>query len=257
MRRAGSTGFTASSAVSWDQFKRPDLGDAWVDGPSFYDDSTSSAPLAGTPVYPWGFDGVPLSGANFSNLAYTNAQMLGGAYTANVIVAVPQVLPPGTLRRLVIGQQDGVGSGAGAEVRLGIWANRGSGDALHIYPGTRLYDSGAVQMNALGARNTTAISVPVSSGGLFWASFSGNALAVALRMSVMTTNQHYPVAGMSVKWGNGEPSYNRSLVIAWKHALAYGALPSSFPSATPIRLTVLDSPWTWFLPLFHYGFEAS
>jgi len=260
MRRAGSSGQAGATGLTWDQWRRRDNGGAFATAPSNYDDHTSTAPLQGTPVYPWGFAGGNfLAAASISNMgAATWANAFLGGTLVDFYLALPQMLPPGKITRVIASQQGGVTAVTGARVRLAIWENRGTSDAYHTYPSTRIYDSGEVEFETPGPKNTGELSIVVT-GGLYWATIQPNPTTVsnAVRGGTLRTDLCYSVGGMTVRWGNGEPNYNRSLLVGWRHAQAYGAPPSTFPNANPIKIGLGDSPATSFLPLIMYGFQPS
>lgn len=260
VRRAGSSGQAAAVGLSWDWWRRRDNGGAFAVAPSNYDDHTSTAPLQGTPVYPWGFAGGNFTtAAGISNMgAGTWANTFLGGTLVDFYLAIPQMLPAGKITRLIASQQGGAGAVAGARVRMQIWENRGTSDAYHTYPATRIYDSGEVDFETPGAKNTGEISV-VTTGGLYWATLQPNPTTVSnvIRGGTLRCDLCYSVGGMTVRWGNGEPNYNRSLLIAWRHAQAYGAPPSTFPSASPVKIGFPDTPSLSFLPLIMYGFQPS
>lgn len=257
LRRRGASG-AAAPAVGWESFYRRDPGGVIVWGAALQPGGADNPLLTtATPLYPAGVrqsiggSAVPWSGNAL-------ASMQGGGL-ADALYAIAQPLPAGRIVRLVYGNT-GNSPAVGSFIRMGVYANSDSSDSLNLYPAEPLYDSGDIVYTSLGPKTAGAIA----GGGLqveaglyhFVITCNTTAAAGGSQGPALSESALYPVQGASVLWLNGEPLYNASAQIGWRHAQAYGALPASFPISAPRRLVISASPIAS-MPAIFYGFDPS
>ncbi len=246
LRRRGKSDEAAAGGNWWGAYYRRDLGADFVVANTGFDNRTS---VAYTPIYPWGMMRQDGGGDNsvWGATDLTTGMMGGGL--ANALYAIPNSLPAGTIRRLVWGQP-GAG-GTGGYIRLGIY----TASVDDLYPAALLYDSGAVIFPGSGVKNTAAISVPVTPGLYYAVITCDTAAAVGTNGITILARLLYPVLGATLRWGNGEPRYNDSLAVGWRHTQTFGPLPAVFPSSSPYRLVI--TPGGDRVPCMFYGFSPT
>jgi hypothetical protein len=237
-----------SGASSWQNWFRRDTGGAIVLGSSGADSPTS---LAATAMYAWGLQRFQLgTGVTPWNVGRLD-QMQGGGL-ADALYAMPMPLPDGTIKRLAwacTGNPPAAGN-----IRLGLYGVKGGTGTDNLYPGSLLHDSGALLFATLGLKGGTEISISVTAG-LYYAVLTCDTGADDGASQGVSTfdNAIYPVLGATVRFGNGEPVYNSSLCVGFRHAQTFGALPSTFPSSAPRRLLSLNG--TDDIPCIFFGFD--
>jgi hypothetical protein len=269
LRRRGRSDASDPDGAWWGSYWRRDPGGPvsgggnLVRGPagqgSGIDPPTS---LAATPVYCWGLQSFVTTVVSTPWGGRALASMQGGTM-ADQLFALPQPLPAGRITRLLnacVGN-----SQAGAKIRLGVYRNRGGdgnfGSALteNLYPSSLLYDTGEVAFATLGPHGRPGDTIGQEfdgldvEQGLYWAVMTCNSTAASGGSSGVAVDNKtiWPLGGATVTFGNGEPDYNSSLLIGWKHAHTFGALPDPFPTSAPRRLVqatsaVLDVPAIFF-----------
>jgi hypothetical protein len=243
----GATPTAASEPFGWLAYHRRDPGGALVTGTSGSDDLTSTSP---TPLY---IAGSHILGATpWGSAALTSMQ---GGGLADALYAIPQVLPAGDIIRLLWGCTGN--PPAAGNVRMGIYANKGGSGTDNLYPGALLYDSGSVSFAGLGTKSAGATAVAVDAG-LYWLAIfcDTDADDGSSQGPALAEPSAYPLMGASVRWGSGEPTYNGSLQLGWRHAQAYGALPDPFPNSAPRRLANVGAG-AQSIPAIFYGFDPS
>ncbi len=153
-------------------------------------------------------------GANSTNGSGT------GAVAANVMYALPFVVGrTGTLDRVAFNVTGAiVGNG-----RVGIYDSVAE---YNIYPNALQVDGGSISTGTSGVKST-AISVTLAGGKLYWAVYVGSAAAT---LRVTSSGTCGLLLGMDNGLGAGP---NRSLTVAQ----TFGALPSTFPGGAALSVT--------------------
>lgn len=244
---------TDQKEPGWEQFLRRDIGGTFVEGTTGLDDPTSNLP---TPVWVAGMKnlGTPIfSGGRLS----TDLQ---GGTLSGFMMAFPQVLPPGNLRRMIVAcTANPPAAASGALIRMGLYNNNRGPTSLNLYPKERLFDSGSIVFESLGRKE---VIVPGDglflSGGLYWFVVTCNAAAATATAEMCTLGEAAMMwfGGLTIRFGNGEPVYNDSLLIGWRHAQAFGTLPLTFPSSAPVRLIVQTAPDGNNIPAIFFGYST-
>lgn len=246
LRRRGASD-TATPTLGWDQFWKRDPGGAFVPAQTGDDDPTSLAP---TFVYIAGVvmtnQGQPPAGSQSCGWA----QLQGGGLQ-DAIYAVPQFLPAGRIVRILtgcVGNPD-----AGSSCRLGVYA----ADSDTLYPTSLLHDSGELSYSSLGRKGAADVTFAVDAGLYYFVMHASTTSSGGITNTTPCLNEAdlLPIMGRTVRWGNGEPVYNVSATIAWRHAQTYGALPATFPSSAPRRIVVSASSATRAVPAIYFGFD--
>lgn len=258
-RRSGSTLIGAiASKVSWADYKRRDSGGALA--------QARGAATGGDDPTDYSTTVLRVAGAELVGLTpFTNGTITGilGGTLKDSLAALPQVLPPGNLIRLLTRRGAGGGAlGAAPKFRMGVYANVVAGSGTkNLYPGDLIYDTGDL---ALGAINTiiggTATTVALA-GGLYWFVITCNTDAEPANIDNSEGSRFYPILGMTIKAAALEPTYNSSIGIGHRHAQSYGALPATFPNSAPKRMTLPDTGAgrieSTAVPVIYYGFDPA
>ena len=248
----GAIDGVSPAPYGWEAYRRRDPGGALVLAPSGDDDATLTN---ATPLYAWGlyaffdFNGqLGWAGGGNTLTALQGGGLVDGLY------AIAQPLPAGRLVRLVyacLGNAPPNGS-----IQMGVYRALGGNGSTNLYPGDLVYDTGAISFAGLGPKSAGAISGGLSLGaGLYYAAITCEAAAAAggAAGAAIAECRLYPVMGATVRWGNGEPDYNKSLCVGWRASRAFGgALPSTFPTGAR-RLLIATQNTT--APLIFYGYD--
>jgi len=153
---------------------------------------------------------------------------------ANLLYAVPWVLGvEARLARLLLKQR----AGTTGNMRFGVYGNV----AKSLYPGALLYDSGSLAF-AGGTRVVASpnIRLPV---GVAWLvlQFDATAIANAVTVDHLKSTAMPPVLGTAsdlLDAGGAGVNFG----VAWTHALAFGALPATFPDTSPTQIKTSTAP---------------
>lgn len=136
-----------------------------------------------------------------------------GAPTANVLRVLPLVAPVrgGTIDRISVT----ITVGVVGNFRLGIYRNQ---SMTAVYPGSLVYDSGALDANVTGANGAT-LSVSLDPNQMYWLAIVGS---VAPTIRCMAVGGVGPTLGVAA----GIPANpNCGISVAY----AYAAMPDPFP----------------------------
>lgn len=113
----------------------------------------------------------------------------------------------------------------------GIYSNISGG----LYPNALLYDSGEITFNG-NQRYIVSPGLSMSAVTWYWMVSLYDAQMFANNVTIFCVNDFcLPALGTpsDLTTGGGPTVYTG----AWRHALAYGALPSTFPTSAPVRIT--------------------
>jgi hypothetical protein len=144
-----------------------------------------------------------------------NAALSTGAPTANVLRAVPFIVPYNTtLDRIAIN----VTTLTAGNQRLGIFSDDGN-----CHPGARLLDAGVVTTGTTGVKSIT-ISQAVAAGTLLWLVSVGDAAPTVRSLPVTGAMD---ILGMDNTLGTAGG-------IGWSVAYTYAALPATWPGSDAV-----------------------
>jgi hypothetical protein len=238
---------TLTPLFGWDAYRRRDPGGALVVAATGADDPTL---VNATPLYVAGLR--QFIGTNpINSFAMADAQ---GGGMADALYAILQPLPAGRLQRLVYACTGN--APAGGNIRMHLWSVKAGAGSDNLFPYELLYDSGSIAFTTLGPKSAGAISGGLRvTAGLYAFSIAADATAASgiAQGPAVPETAIYPVNGLTVRWGNGEPAYNSSLCIGWRHAQAFGTPPNTFPDSAPRRLVLAAGDIT--MPAIFYGFD--
>lgn len=242
----GSIDQVPQPLYGWDAYRRRDPGGALQLGTTGADDLTINT---ATPVYVAGLR--QFGASNVGGLAMASFQ---GGGMVDALYAIPQPLPDGKLIRILWACNGN--APASGSCRLMLYRAQGGNTAFNLYPKDLVYDSGNISFAGLGIKSAGAIAGGVTiTAGLYFFVVTCDALAAAggSTGAALAESTMYPVNGCTVRYGNGEPSDNDSQCIGWRHDLAFGSAPSTFPTSAPRRLAIITGATT--MPALYYGFD--
>ena len=159
----------------------------------------------------------------FIPCAITAAQLTTGPVTINTIRASAFIVTyPLSIDRIACE----VTVGTTGKIRLGIWADDGTG-----YPSTLILDGGEQTISAPGMIGTSTSISATLNPGLYWVGYvtdTGNTMRLG------NTASYPPAVGVPSAGASGFVHIN------WSVAFTYGALPNPFPAGG--SATVLNQP---------------
>jgi hypothetical protein len=164
-----------------------------------------------------------------------NSTDLGSGFaTSTALYAVPQVFPTQvTIDKLSL-VVTAVNSGVNA--RMGIYESVGS--FTNTTPGVMVLDAGEVSIGTTGVK-TLAISQTLQPNKLYYFCLIADSPGVPPNVRQLLRAGVFPLLGIST-------SFTQSQSQCWQGTMAYGPLPTNFPS--PVVLTI-DPPAL----AFHYS----
>lgn len=147
-----------------------------------------------------------------------------GAPALNRLIAIPFTVPwPCTLNRLL---SNVTTAGTATNVRMGIYA---ATSLANIYPGSLLFDSGAIATTTTGVKAASSTLV-LEQGRLYWACFvQGGTTAATFRALALAGAR--PALGLDVAMGTA-PGVGLTV------AFTFAALPASFPAGAAVLSAV-------------------
>ena len=169
-------------------------------------------------------DNVYLAGQRIADPNDTPAAIPG----ADILYAVPIfVHTSGVIKDVLMKQRAGTTGSA----RIGLYKNLAKG----VYPTTRLFDSGVLAFTG-GSLLTAAVNLRVAPG-IYWMVTFFDATAIANGVSVdhLKAQRMFPILGTASDLLNAGGA-GLDFGVGWRHALAFAALPATFPVAAPVQL---------------------
>ncbi len=115
------------------------------------------------------------------------------------------------------------GGSAGTKIRFGIYSN----DAVNCCPGALLLDFGEVAGDSSGDKDSSAISLSLTPGNLYWCVIGANITGGTCTVEGAGGGQ----SSLMNHW-LGSPSTNTT-AIGYQATWTYGALPDPYPDTTP------------------------
>lgn len=167
------------------------------------------------------------TGNYYANFLTGGAQTTQGLASANSLRAFPFYVPKLSRFDRIAIRVTTAGTGPTPRVRLGIYKDNGN-----IYPSSLVMDAGELDVSATGVKELTInISLPE---GLYWIALVGQD-TTSLAVAATPNSDHYPIVGY-------ESDLSGTPLHAWAHVQTYGALPTTYPTASP-------TGWTLHIPL--------